>query len=256
MPLITYPNLALLRDRIRRKMQVQPAIDMTPPGPSGQPNPAQPDPPNSVIDEAVNSAVGRLNRSVRCDFQQGIGIAVGAQGNSWRGPYFADFSGTQNFQGQVWEVHSMNWDDGSGNPVRLQIVDYYEPRLENTPFDQYKPGNPRQYYMAGYQVALLPAPSVAGTLYMTFRQGLPKFVKDTDYTILLPPDLQVFFVDAAVEELSGIMTMDAEAKERRDYYGAKAQQQLQQIVDWAYGYKQNYIPPVVVHGREVRPPDQ
>ncbi len=234
-------TLAQIRDAVRRHLQIIPPIDSGTGNVGDQP-PGQPDPNNATVNQAINRAIGAVNRVVRVGKISTLpGLSVAAAPVYQMGPYYVDFSSLVADPLDTAEVADVTWYDGA-NYYRLEPYIYYADARRFMQFQQYKPAaHPIQYFMMGNQLGLLPAPLAGGTLYITQMEGLTQLVNDTDTISFLPVAYHDVVEYLSVAILSARAAQDVEANERFQKFWMLAVCGLQQIYDWKNGYGQASI---------------
>jgi hypothetical protein len=137
-------------------------------------------------------------------------------------------------------VTNLAFSDGI-NTERLEPQDYYSKDKDYVAFQQYPPARPQQWLVIGGQLGILPPSATAGTLYMDATVGIPPLVADTDVVQFLPVDYQDCIPYLAASFLSGRQATDVEAMQRGQYFEAKGNQGIIQIVQWMTGYDDTLI---------------
>lgn len=222
-----------------------------------------PNPSDQAINDAINLAIGSINRKTRVRATATLSLSNIAAPPTYRGPWWVDISGNNNdLLLNTSEIVGCTWTDPNTNyPVRLVPVNWYGEDRSLTQFPQDEPGAPREYFVLGWQVAVTPAPlDPAGILTVTFRSGLPVFASDFSTTFdtcgsvlctldaYLPGDLQYVILYGAAMECAGRQATDTEMESRRDYYGGLFEKGIEDIKAWRDQYRDDTYQPSVTGG--------
>lgn len=235
-------TLAQMRDYVWRLIQVVPQWDVD--GSTlGTLAAGFSEPNKNTTNQAINEGIDAINRVVRIGAVSDLSpIAVNPAPIWKRGPYYIDFYADEQNSLDVAEVTDVVWVDGGGISYRLEPYDYYGPAREFMPYLQYsQEPHPRQYFMLGNQIGVLPAPNQAGTLYVTQMEGIPPLVNDTDPILYLPINYHAVVRYYAAMVLSARAAMDVEANDRFVKYRDLALNGLVEIYTWKNGYNQDSI---------------
>lgn len=237
-------TVAQMFDQVRRYLRITPPID--PPvssGTAGQVPTDTPDPNNNTILQCLNDGLYLINKIVRtgaiADFSQTVGGVPGTK----RGALFVDISAQIAPALIVSEVENVWWvDTKTGLTQSLAPLTYYQYATVNKDFQQMAPGsNITQFIVSGAQIGLLPAPTLAGTLWFTLAGGIAtssagQLVATTDTITFLPVDLQQTVLYWAVVVLCARRANDVEGAALLQTYLSMAQDGTEKIWTWKNGY--------------------
>jgi len=229
------PTQAEFRDLIRRWLQLVPAVDDTPPGPVGDPSPSCPDPNNAMINQAINSGIGFINRSVRTGPLVTYQMPVPLGNIHARGPQYLDYSGSVPDALTASEVENAVFTD-SIVTNRLEPFAYYSLGRDYVPYQSYAPGVPTQLILSGSQIGILPPSATAGTVYFDVATSIPPLLNNTDQIAYLPVSYQMTVTYFAVAILSARQATNVEAIQRYQTFLPLATQGLVDIYTWKNGY--------------------
>lgn len=235
-------SLAQTRDVVRRYLQLVPQFDID--GATiGAASVSSPDPNNALVTQAINDGISAVNRVVRIGAVTDLPpINVPAAPLWKRGPYAVEYSTDQLVALDVAEVLDVVWFDQNSISYRLEPYDYYGPAREFFPFTQYaQEPHPRQYFVLGSQILLLPPPTQSGSLYITQMEGIPPLVADTDTIGYLPINYHPVIHYYAVMILSARSAQDVEAADRFARFRDLALNGLVEVFTWKFGYNQDSV---------------
>lgn len=231
-------------DQVRRYLRITPPID--PPisgGTAGVQPTDTPDPNNNTILQCLNDGLYLINKIVRTGAIADFSKAVTAVDPTKRGALFVDISAQIAPALIVSEVENVWWVDTATSKVQaLAPLTYYQYATVNKDFQQYSPSqNVAQFIVSGAQIGLLPAPSLAGTLWFTLAGGIAtsgagQLVNTADTITFLPVDLQQTVLYWAVVVLCARRANDVEGAALLQTYLSMAQDGTEKIWTWKNGY--------------------
>ncbi len=258
-PNICGPTRANLRDAIRRKLGITPPVDEGM-GAVGAEPPGQVYPSNPVLNQAIADAIRTINR--RCNFHNhtGVPIPVTGQNAANLGPQFISLQGVNTncaSKNVINFVRRVVWFNGT-TYTRLLPVSFWEKDRSRVNFDMDPPSTPREYFIEGYQLALLPAAATDGTLYLYVGQAVSTLLSDGDWIDELPIDYA-----QTIEDLAGWLVctyMPTGATEagipgfadRAPALKLMADAGIDEIQKWFNGISESWQPSLVVDARRRR----
>lgn len=242
--MVTALTVAQMFDQVRRYLRITPPID--PPTSGGTPGiqpPDTPDPNNNTILQCLNDGLYLINKICRSGSIADASIAVNPVLPTKRGALFVDISSVVSQALVVSEIENVWWVDTlTGIVQSLAPLTYYQYATVNKDFQQMAPSqNVEQFIVSGAQIGLLPAPSMAGTLWFTQAGGISttsagQLVNTTDTISFLPVDLQQTVLYWAVVVLCARRANDVEGASLLQTYLTMAQDGTEKIWTWKNGY--------------------
>lgn len=188
-----------ISDRVRRKLSSTPPIDDRNLPPelrvSGDEHPNDRRFSNPLIYQMVEETVSELN--VECGLTGSgdapIPITITAQ--TADGPYRVDMS--SDFGPRESEINAINrvwWNDGSSN-YPMTPTSWRKKEADRFDYWSQVPDIPSEYWVDGYALWIVAAPSAAGTLYVLASKALHGPLTRRDTITNLPADLHTVVVD-------------------------------------------------------------
>jgi hypothetical protein len=187
---ITRPNI---RDAIRQNLGIATPLNNGT-GYAGDEPPGQKYPTNDVLNKAIGDALRFINAECNLHMQANISIAVTAASASAVGPLVIPLAGVQGCPSSlsINTIRRCRFVDTQGNITRLTPTSYWEIDKNRWSYDTVPAANPPRWYIVdGYKLFILPAPSVAGTLYLYAGTAMQNFWGDSDTIDELPSDHQL-----------------------------------------------------------------
>lgn len=233
-------NRAQMRDAIRRKLQITPPNDLPPTDPNYGPVGAEPayspDPSNIALNMFIDEAVDELVAFTGFHTTQNLQVATTATSNN--GPQAINLAtiqdSTLNYVGAINEIRRIYFDDGVSAQYRLTATAWEDLDRFRRQWQSVQPAYPRQYWIDGYQLWLLPACQQAGTLHIIAGTGLTAYRTDQDTIEQLPGTYQVTIQYCAIRLYAMSKPQDAEAQATLATFGPLAEKWLMKTAAW-YG---------------------
>lgn len=199
---ITRPNF---RDAIRRKLGLTPPIDnLLGIAAAGEDPPGESYPSNSVVNQAIADAIRYINRET--NFHTSVALTVNVPVTASNGVQFIALQGigAGPYQNLINTVQRAIFYSNTGNVAyRLLPTTFNALDRDFVQYDNYTPSTiPRQFFIEGYQLGILPGASMGGTLQLYAGTGLLGFCSDTDTLDEIPIDYQAVIEDVAVALIS------------------------------------------------------
>lgn len=232
------------RDSIRRKLGIIPPIDVIGVAalPGEQPT-NSPYPTNMQINDALLGAVSDINRECQFHVQQYTVPVPPFPGNS-RGPFQLDLSNLNpntvgtlvSPVGHINDVLRVLWVPTGGIQTLLSPSNRdYQDRAGVTEYYSDVASVPQSWYVEQYSLFIFPAPSAAGTLLLTLGTGIVGLDCEDSVIDQVPIDFQDIFEYQAIVRLAKTQTLDVEAQERAQMFGADAMLGMRQFKEWRQG---------------------
>lgn len=243
MPLYTRSEF---RDRIRRRLQIVPPIDIPLLGalPGQQPT-NYPRPTNAEINDCFNDAVSDINQECGFHVSQ-FDVPVEAADSSTYGPYGIDLSDLTpttsttalvSPTGRIVNVLRVLWTPDSGGVPQL-LVGANRNYLDRGQVSNYYanlPSSPQNWYVEQYTLWILPAQSETGTYTITSGDGIVGLGTDGATLDQVPIDFQTVFEDQCIVRLSMADALDVEAAQRARFYAPSAMAGMRRFKAWKEG---------------------
>jgi hypothetical protein len=198
-------------------------------------------PSNALLNQLIQKVVAEVNRRAKnTETNTPLQIAVAAQ--TANGPLSLRLDNVTSVYGQINKIKHA-WYVPTGGTTSTQLVPASSEHMDASYplWMDTAPGTPRIRWTSGYQMNIWPAPSTAGTVYVTASVGCFAGNSDQDTIWQGSSDYTPVFLDCVKFELGRISPDDV-------YYGASAQMDLAmkeqgigQIVDWINTENGNYV---------------
>jgi hypothetical protein len=244
-------TVAEVFDEIRDRLGVAVAADSG--GVAGDTAPGYPRPTDGRCLRALDSARAEVNR--RCNVGgNGTFYSLTTTAQTADGPYRYDVAslglGTLT-AGQLRSIKTAYWTSSTGEYRRLFMRDFEAIGRSIPMWWNMTPGMPSWVWMDSGQLSLLPAPSIAGTLYVTADHVLLKLTAKTDDITDLPDDCVYVLADIAARSVAASYPDDVEMRTRLSLLNPAAEAGINQICEWINEQNAGYQPQFFVQtGRQ------
>jgi len=241
---VQYLTRAAIRDATRRAIGQTPPIDLGTGAVGDQPTNYR-DPTNPALNQYIDEVLAEFNREVSISSAPSpIMGSIPAQ--IVNGPYGFNLAAGFNSNQGVNNLRHVWWlPTGSASAFPLIWSSYDEQNRQNPNWINQPPGTPTTCWMEGYQLKILPAPAMAGTIYATATLCFNSPRQDSDIIGILPSDYYPCVVDQVVLRVAQAQSDDTVRQAQMQMTAPRAALSRGQLIKWINtrnGESSGYVP--------------